>query len=663
VLWTGPNSFYSNSRLIQIPNADTSLAGVYSVTIWDNIRDTIIYRQKTVCIISPADELLTAEYDHACLGTKLNLTIPQYDPLWNYTLSTNPPITVPTVINANPVLSIPTNLSPGALVINLIGSYQSSQINVSITVTVESCCLDFPTAVDVHLLYNKTTSDLTIADFTPTTAIKGTLTVDNNFILPTGCTELIMLENSQIIVMPEKDLQIYNTYIHGCENLWNSIILNDESHLNLTHDSITDATSVVYSVLSSNAMQSHIIVRTSKIVNNRNCIILSTCTPDNYLSNNEFWGQPPGLLGMNGMEAEIGIYLENCANTSFYGGLTNQLHDLRWGIWAFLSDLNIGPDVFHFYNFYSPFIEKGPAIYLENLPYSPTMFTFMKSGNSPNTFPDFENCGYAIFNKNYSMHVTGNNFLNVDTAIYVQGRLKDIEISKNTIECNRSGIFLSQLFPLGSLIIDKNNITLTNSATKTNTAAIRSYNYGFAPNTFAEILNNSIFIPQGGFGIDLNSSLDYLVKENTIQLGDEYSNVAGIRLVDCENTHLLCNYISGPGPNKTVTGQKPYGIQIDASTNGRYSFNQTTNTYTGVRFEDNCANTSFDHHDFFDHHIGLYYNNNAVTGDQLLKANRWNGVYTTSAQHVGSAMFSYYSVGLQCTNCMPVPSNTSKLVL
>lgn len=670
--WTGPNNFTSNSDFNIISNADVSDTGIYYLTITDTIFDTITYHSINVSIDPPPGVIIIKTQPRVCTDSYLYLdNIYNNTPNYIFSWSSLP---------SNGVTFLPNSNSPNPIVVfSNVGTYQVTLIVkdailqtviATETISIEAlfCCNGNTnsTLLDNTTLTNFLSTGFPIEDVI---VINGLVGLDQNFIIPSNVTDIICLENAQIRLLDGYYLNVYNTTIKGCEKMWQSINVNDNSTLLMENCTIKDAQFAIYAL----PLDSKIILTNCDFYNNNYGIATWFSNPTLELSENLFAIQGNGMKPpMLNQKPKAGIIsIGNPLLSLIFINVPNSFDGILNGIVAINSNLAAYSNFGTFSNMNETgllgFDGSGITnLYDNNLP-GPDNYFILKEGNTaPTATFDFENCRIGIWGQRVNLEIKNNLMNQVTTGILAdQCYERTVMLDKNIINTPYEGIFLSQCDPVGQIDVTENTITLSPPADDPYVSAcIKVHESGLWAEGIENIYKNNLTVNAGGkYGIYSNNAIVSIISENTIELNDALSNRAGIKLITGRGNEVRCNSVTGDdfqtGNSNT---HEPFGIQVVSSTTVTYSCNETHNTYTGIGFEEICTGSDIRGNKMYDHTTGLYYNANANTGPQEYKGNKWLGTSVplypgTAALHIGNTSLSRYHVRPPCQYCMP-PSLT-----
>jgi hypothetical protein len=668
--WTGPNNFSSTDKGIIIPNTNASDAGIYNLTINDTIYDTITTYSVNV-IISPAPSFITL---HSKPFTTTNSDFfldniysnqPQFHFIW---WTSNPS-----------VIDFATDSTIGNPIINLSdsGTYKvylevkDSSFNLVCTDSVAITAIRSCTSPNATILNNTTLTAFLASgqSWQSVVFVYGVFTIDQNFNMPGNVNEIAMWNNAQIVIKPGVRFKMEGVHIYACgEQMWQSINVEDDAILELSLCRIQDGINAIWV----EPYKSTIDLDQCTFFDNRNGIVTWASNPKMVLKNNTFTETGNGLLPpfLNERPKAGIISLWNPLLELQYVGGPNSFEGILNGVSALNSNVSIYSNFATFKNIEGP----GPdgvaisLIFSPSTPWSGTYQLLKEGNNDPFLLYDIQDCDEGIHV--VKTHLVANNNIIKGVITGIKADLcsdKMITLDHNNIECTYEGIFLYQCDPAGYIDVVENSISLSPPADYPFiNACIKIDETGLPVTGYENIYKNQLMVNPGGkYGIFANSNWESTIAENTVNLMDATSNLAGIKLVSCRANKIRCNSVYGDDYQiGNFVSHEPFGIQVVSTTSARYSCNLTHKTYTGIGFEDGCGGSEIRGNKMYDHTTGLYYNQYATTGDQEYKGNKWLGTATplypdVAARHNGPFSSSLYKVRPSCPYCLPPTTNVS----
>jgi hypothetical protein len=532
------------------------------------------------------------------------------------------------------------------------------------SIAVYNCCT---TSNNVTIVKNASTSSMPAWN-TAEVVIVGTLTVDNTFTVPFAVKEITILRpspmsNSGITVLANSNFNATNgpLTIKGCNYLWDMIFVKSGGSITLDQTIVKNAYRAIY--INGNPINPVPTITASGCHFNDNAIgmDITNLSPTIALENNTFEMEAQVLLpNLSSHNALSAIDIKNVPGISFNNSGTNQVIYLSGGIRILNSNVSIGADAFSFEHI-QPFGTgdyEGTAIFTQNT--TGSTYLLEKTGaNNPNIW-DIDDCFNGIWSMDVDLTVTDNHIRSTKSGILFSNDLTNkniLEFENNTIEASQYGIFLHEINRVKENNIYNNTITIDGSIQNRGSAGIKIVETGNDVPHSSTIKSNSIILERAAFGIDLLCTVENTIEENTIQMTEPDWNQAGIALTKSIENTIICNYIYGSGASQGSTNNlNPFGIRATSSPNCYYSFNSVFDTYTGIAFEETCDNSDINHNNFHAHTFGLHYNNQATTGPQSMKGNKWyTQCLSYNAFHGGLAGADYFEFGLGCNPCNPLP--------
>lgn len=615
--WSGPNGFASTMKEPSFTVTSVNSAGTYYCTITDTISNTSQELCLEVEIYDGTRSNIVCD-DFICEYSDLLLTSNTGGPGATWSWFDNY-FGVPLFIgNGQTITYLSIQGIVGAGVYHTIQCTTVFNGNTTIEtkdVFVLDCCHRYP----VKLLNNINISSDPPPYNYPAVVIRGVVEIDQNTNFA-PITDIVMLPDATLNVQNNQTLTIHNSNIGGCGGLWWSIRANNGSTLDFDNNSIMSGIWTIYT----EAVSPIIKLSNNTFINNHNAVsIVNTSTADlSTFTGNDFFSS--GILTGN-IPPFSGLQLYN-ALASLPSPLSmNRFHYLMSGIYSSYSTLDIPAPFARFYNFNSDFAQfgvSGVGIYV-----SDGVF-FHKEGTNSVAPYDFESCNYGIKLTNCPAIIDNNS---MDDMIYgIQINLNvhlKTEILKNSINTRRFGIDLEYNDPVAEMMVFDNTINL-DYGLKGLSACI-NISEGSANQFGAEnISTNHLFVNQGKYGIYGVGANNIKIDENHINLYESDYNQAGISLRVCQNLEVKEDTVIGSGAlDGNLTDLVPVGLQVILTTSSLYQCNYFSDIVAGTTFGGGCGSTDFITNHFNNHHIGLYYDPNAVTGPQRYNNNWWTGSY------------------------------------
>jgi hypothetical protein len=653
--WAGPNNFSSTSKNISISNATINNAGTYYCTITDDTKDTTIIMSMTVVVLSRQVSSIVCESiicEHSDLG--LSTTSGGSGALYLWTdqnSSWTSTAAAPTYSNIQGI---------GTHVITCEITYQGNTTTETSTVEVLDCCTSGPATLLHNINISAAPSVLL-----PTVVLLGTVTIDIDYTFPNN-SEIIVMPFSYVEINSSKKLTVNSSIIRGCPNswMWYGIYLNDFSTIDIANSTIRDGYNAI---LVEGAVGPVIKLFNNHFNDNGNSIFISgTATADvSYFFDNEF--QSANYLlpwPLSGLPAFSGIYTANSLLQFPSTDRINFFHDMENGIVAMdKSDITIPKMFARFYNFNTTYLNSqnpGHGIYAEG-PGSITKF-----GRNLSTFPDFKDCIEGIELVGCDALIEDNYMEGMRIGVRSNlGTIRKININSNSIFARTYGVMLNYNDPVYEVSVENNSITL-NAVMETSSNACILINEGLNPpitNGFERIALNELQVNNGAYGIKSTGSNGTEITENIVFLNQPTYNLSGISLSVCENNIVSFNAVEGPGAALgNTTTLTPQGLTVESTLNSLYKCNSFNELIVGAGFYENCNPSRIMINHFNNHYVGLYYNKNAVTGDQNFMCNSWTGSYgSLKARHDGPQNIvtqSIFYVNTVPSDLDPVPMVT-----
>ncbi|MCX6271143.1 MAG: hypothetical protein NTU44_07990, partial [Bacteroidetes bacterium] len=620
--WSGPKNYTSSLQNPILYPILHGTSGIYHLTVTDKHECT-----DTASVFVPII-INTSSNSPICSHDTLRLFVNDGD----YFEWTGPDGF--TSSSQNPIVLNPDTLASGWYVCNVASDSTVSCSVDSVFVTVYYCCSDSA----IRLISSKNVSDIQ-GSLPQKIAILGELVIDTTYTLTQQWNQMdiTILPASGINILEGDTLKIKNAYIHGCQELWNVINLENSSSLKMESSTIEDAlfAVTVHDKASLSLINNHF---------HKNYVGLYYPEPkpwnDFYstkeltYSGNEFDCENATLLPpMANQISDAGAYIYSLTDASLFGDSLNIYHHMRNGIVTYNSNLTVYRS--KFYNIIDNVKGSGKGIYSEAGKNTNFMLVKGEGGNDST----FTNCTYGIHAVHMNTDISYANMNNVDIGTTIEvSQDCDHTIQYNTFNCNDWGIILFENDPVNKVDISYNQFKINSKLSQSLTSAIYMMEFNNPPKKSCEIHHNIIEQDTCKNGIYTISSEKTQIFENSIAMNKPYSNIYGIVSQYCLENDVHCNSIWGIDPSLgDTTLLVPMGIRSTVTQNTKYSCNNLGDLLVGAGFHDQCLGDSIQGNIFNDHTIGLYYNINAITGEQRNKGNVWDGSYNGgyAAKHTG----------------------------
>ncbi len=506
------------------------------------------------------------------------------------------------------------------------------------------CCSNNP----VKIIVDEYLSDLLLqGPLPPRIVIMGTLTIDQNYSFP-GVDEIIMLGDSKIEIQNNLVCSMTDIHFHGCEAMWERILTGEYVFLRMSGCTVEDGQYAL------DVKGNHASIGLTGNRFHRNYIGLrfNDYTPYQFHSfdffeftDNEFDCENAVLLPPHAGEISYsGCLVRYCSHFDLpqYSDVRNTFHHMRNGIILYNSNSHIYTYATQFWDIDSQEPDEGYAILAHS---NAEKQLFLVKDGTGTSAHDFTNCKYGIYSIGMNTDAQENIMHDVKYGIRVDlSQYCDILLAGNEMyNCHRQGIFLYQNDPVSSARVLENVIQISSDIDAESGIYIAE---NFNPPGVV-VFNNDISLQSGRYGIRAIRTNSSDISNNMVTIYNE-DTYAGIFTENSHRISVECNAIAGPGANLGNQNQwTPKGIHVVNTTSSFYICNEMNQTLNGMTFEDYCGNEDIRGNVFGNHHRGLYYNDNAITGVQWDCGNLWTGTYTNGAVHDGGSPVigqSYYFV-------------------
>jgi hypothetical protein len=619
---------------------------------WDNIGSVC----NPPC---PPLPIIYASQNVICSGeaTTLSLTILHSSGPFSYTWSTNEStgsITVNPTITTTYSVNVYDNITglTGTAVITIIVLPSSNVVG---------CCVppNFNAPPGYNLSYTSVSSlianDLRIVTQGTdhilnaghnTVLINGTFTVDANLTLG-SCTDIQMGPGAQIVIQPYVTLNIDDSHIYACSDMWRSIEVYPNAVLNVTGSMIEDGGSAING-FGDGSGNAEVHVDQSRF--NKNYISI-TLSDGNFSSStfthNTFECTTHLLSGGN---AYAHFWLNDVDAITIGEEYTTQYLDPRNQIQG--ADYGVFAKQTHLISYNN---------YFDNIGNSATATTnagiFITSGDAPSTLlagdvtaggfiNHFTNCAKGIYSgSNTRTEIYSNTFTTCGMGVHVYGNTNQrINVSFNALDKCGEGIYTEGLTRVPSLTINNNVITSDHDLTgaPTGNHGIAVYNYLQYPYDLQ--INNNI-VDDYHYGIRIvnglvgNSLFD--IKQNHIHyyFGPTQTGgwrYRGIYLSNCRGAKVdqnTADWYSGLGTPYDINqyANVVQGLRMEYVHKSAITGNTVSTCGTGMYMYDICTGTYYSCNNFQDDYPGIEYNLTSLPdqgGPCQPAYNTWNGTFS-----------------------------------
>lgn len=415
-------------------------------------------------------------------------------------------------------------------------------------------------------LYSSVAANIAAAT---TIDVQGVLIIDQPANL-TGKT-FKMEPGTQILVDPSITLSLTNCDLNECSKMWkgvrllNNIVTYKGGILSMRGGSITGAEYAVKAPEFSTATLGTVRLENNYVgiympppqvsFLNTAAVSVGRCTftgngtmPLPYQGQTTTLGDIP-LAGIEAVGSILNLQQSNPTVTNTFDNLSNGV--IGRSSTLYINNcyfLNIQPD-----EAYIPItISSNPLVLFNGsgiygLGFS-IMFKIVQAGfgNQPMDDKSFDYCHYGIFADRTILNSTLNHMVNVNTAYRAQFCKRDVSITSNLLDTWHDAIQL--LFCDGSqqTIVWNNNITFGNSDPLMQYAGVR-IEENQALNNNSQVKNNTINFRAGASaaytGISSNSTFDFEITWNEINMVNNDFNLNGIYMEGCSRNNASCNSI------------------------------------------------------------------------------------------------------------------------
>ncbi len=434
-------------------------------------------------------------------------------------------------------------------------------------------------------------------------------------------------EGISITVPSGNTLNLLNSTLFACGNMWQGIIVEPGGYLYIDNSEIRDA-EYAARVQSDGNLYSrkgkfehdYVGIYTQDLNGGSIVVEGSTFSCTSCLSGNPLKGKYPGQNTSPNMVTFAGIEAYNSVfNIGVGGGNLNNFTELYRGV--SLNDCyntiinstfsNMSSNVF-----YLPF--GGYGIYADM--FNGGMLRQNGLGEFSFSPVSFENCPVAIYTRRGFVSISSNHMVDVRKGIRIdQVKGQSINASYNYIEASEKGIWLNN--NENATMIDVNyNTIFINGISATGISVLESVPP--SPTRRVKINCNSITVDDGIDGILLNSTERISLTQNNVLLNSTVNSANGVRINGSTNCSLLENRVTGNSTTKHIA----FGTYIAPS--NTFTNNHANLTEIGFDFGSGCATDEFFRGNTMgEHNIGLHLNGSGIMGVQTHRGNKWYGPF------------------------------------
>ncbi|MFT4664064.1 MAG: hypothetical protein ACI8YQ_002263 [Polaribacter sp.] len=429
-----------------------------------------------------------------------------------------------------------------------------------------------------------------------------------------------MQKDARIIVKNGSHLQIEDFEIKGCDEMWQSIVVENGGRLTLNNCTIRDAWTAV-EVEPGGIVTLH----RNEFRNNAvslNITKLNSSQPSAQVSitRNLFHGVGTLKAPFENQIPNAGIIVRNIPELNLPGSsgggntFSNTFRNMRNGVISTNSDVSI-----------------RKAIFEDILQQNGTGGVAVRSrgGADYRTVTidgaEFSNCFTGVSSSRDWLTVENSTMAKMNNGILITNAASMLQrITDNKISASDRGIEYTGIEPL-FLKVYNNRITMNNPTDALNSFAIRG-NLTIANSLFSSWLveNNSIKLEDARFGIFVSSGAVVDLKDNAIStafgstLLEEYNYIF---LDGTQSPSVSCNSIFGNAKGDNYKDAR--GITLNGTSFGAIECNSITKTEIGIDVNDMSMDTRLSGNTLDRHQTGLQLRENANIGQQTFNGNDW----------------------------------------
>ncbi|TAK34061.1 MAG: T9SS type A sorting domain-containing protein [Saprospiraceae bacterium] len=480
-----------------------------------------------------------------------------------------------------------------------------------------------------------------IAPFITQIELTGHLNID----IPSYCFNNYLFKmnpGAKILVESGNTLTIKNgTRIFGCEELWQSIEVEDGAILIIDNSTIEDAQYAVRAYGGGN-------LSITNSTFNRNFAGVLVDGPIPYYPENTtfdaFYGNtfdggsgllpapanlPPNpALPSNNGTAFAGVWIQTKANP--LNSLNNVFKNLSNGIYANGTSLKITKNQFTniWENGYDDWM-AGYGIRAKDYTFS---HNFQQTGFGKDAEPlSFSLCSKAIRIEGMRVDYIAHNNIRANKGIELIANYPKAVVINNRIESWITGVELSQVNNASDVWVSLNDIEV--AGVKGVGIQSNMMNLGPVSDIGLNISLNNVILKAGNTkGVELNANNSSHVMENKISANIGLSGYTGIRVNNDERSDLSCNEVTASFTNYNKT----MGIALWDGYLTHQMCNRVSYMSKGVYFTmGGFAPERFQETTFESNEVGLQLSASATIGPQTNNGNIWQGTFGSyGAQHL-----------------------------
>ncbi len=432
--------------------------------------------------------------------------------------------------------------------------------------------------------------------------------------------DIYIAKGASIIVEPGANLTVIESSLKTCfGDTWHGVDVKVDGGLDIKDGSVIENADFGITAY----MGSTVEVNNTKFIDNKIGVYLESGKSDVSVSNSAFYGSRKiPNIGIKALDNST-VFANSCT-----------FKNMNYGIHAQNCDVNSYNNTFNdmkkvtLYN-------GGDGIYMSS----------DKSNNLVALYNDYQNCtGHGQYLvRNIQSYTSKSSFSACPVGITSQ-RSKGLTLQSSNIDVATQGVYAPN--SEGDIVLTQNDINTTrngvqfdglkkNALIENNTRifgqkyAIRGS--GISVANAIEIRKNKYIGAITDYGITINTASPKMT-QNTI----ECVSGIGVKIANVNETDLICNDITGNGPN---------GVSVSVSPNSRFNSNTIAGQKEAAFFSSSSKDSDFAGNRMSATGIGLHLDGAAVIGEQAQKGNLWyscgavcNGDYLPSAFTVSTDM-------------------------
>ena len=477
--------------------------------------------------------------------------------------------------------------------------------------------------------------------------INGTFTIAPNVTVNFSQCHVQLGAHALIQLSSNSTLNISNySYFNARRKMWQGIDVPRGAYLSIDNSTIKDAQ---YAVTAHGG--SNLTLGNCNFVDNYVSLMVPLSTTPNTINSTMKYvnfsctgsvlapvypGQTPSL----GNRSLAGIYLINATSILIGNSLNTPggnitFNNLSNGIISVNSQVTVNNS--YFYNMIADNTYNTLPIFSAQAPLLNGSGIFSRDGyleeiglGKASSYYTFRNCAFGISKLGSETSITNNRSSDdVRTGIYLSKIKSSANIKNNNWNCRTTALWLYDN-PSANILIQNNDLRL--SSRVPGFACVRTEEPASSTNNI-QIINNSLTLNRGQYGIYMNNISKSTCQSNTISMNGGLFNRVGINLVNGQYNTIRCNSVLS-----TIVPQSTRGMYFSMTQDNEIACNVTDRQTYGFQFNLACYNTRFKGNEINNQRWGLYVNSGSNMGIQRDNGNLFAGPFSNLPNHYGAFM-------------------------